>query len=126
MTETENPDTAPVDLPDGSYAIVELMGHQKMVGRVEEVEEFGIKMLKVEALFNGMLLDPVLQHPQALYRISPCSAQVAWDRQPRQAYYLPDALRARLTPAQLPPPSPTPTDYEDADYDDNYDDGIPI
>ena len=32
-------------LPEGQYAIVELMGHTTLVGRVTEIERFGTKML---------------------------------------------------------------------------------
>lgn len=43
-------------LPDGQYAIVELMGHSTLVGRVTEIERFGTKLLGIEALFAGQLL----------------------------------------------------------------------
>ena len=38
--------------PPGDYAIVELLGHTTLVGRITEVEKFGTKMLAIETLFK--------------------------------------------------------------------------
>ena len=47
-------------MPEGEYAIVEALGHRTLVGRVEEIERFGTKMLQVEPLFGDVMLGPVL------------------------------------------------------------------
>lgn len=92
-------------LPEGDYAIVELMGHTTLIGRVGEVEKFGTKMLAMEPLFNGVLLDVVFQGGSAIYRMTPCSREVAWARQPKHDYQLPAPIRAIVPPALLPAPS---------------------
>ena len=48
-------------LPPGDYAIVEIMGHRTIVGRVEEVERFGTKLIAIEPLLAGQLLPAVLK-----------------------------------------------------------------
>lgn len=91
-------------LPPGDYAIVELFGHTTLVGRMAEVERFGTKMLALEPLFRGELLTPVFHGGAAIYRLTPCSAQVAWSRQPRENYQLPPAIRSIVPEALLPAP----------------------
>lgn len=66
-------DTVSTALPEGQYAIVELMGHATLIGRVEEVDRFGIKMLQIEPIFAGQLLGPVLHAGGSIYRYTPCS-----------------------------------------------------
>lgn len=92
--------------PPGDYAIVEIMGHQTLVGRVAEVTRFGAAMLQIEPIFAGDLLPPVLQSGAAIYRLTPCAAAVAFARAPAatQTYALPAAIRATLPPALLAPP----------------------
>ena len=53
-------------LPDDQYAIVELMGHTTLVGRVTEIERFGAKL--IEVLFGGRLLPVILQGGASVYR----------------------------------------------------------
>ncbi len=105
--------------PPGEYAIVEILGHATLVGRIGEVERFGTKMLAIEPLFNDTLLDPVLHGGGSIYRLTPCSAAVAFAEQPRQAYQLPPAIRAVIPPALLEPPAPS------IDPDDDPDDDAP-
>ncbi len=91
----------PDDLPDGDYAIVEIMGHCTMVGRIAEVQRFGTSLCQIEPLFDGQMLEPVYQGGQSIYRLTPCSKEVAWDQQPRREYQLPSAVRARAQPLLL-------------------------
>lgn len=91
-------------LPEGEYAIVELFGHTTLVGRVAEVERFGAKMMALEPLFNGAMLPAVFHGGAAIYRLTPCSAEVAWKRHPREIYHLPPAIRAIVPLTALPPP----------------------
>jgi hypothetical protein len=102
--------------PPGDYAIVELFGHTTLVGRIAEVERFGTKMLAIEPLFDDTLLGVVFHGGAAIYRLTPCSAAVAYTRQPRQGYQLPPSIRAILPDALLEGPV---TDLEpEADLND--------
>ncbi len=96
--------------PPGDYAIVEIMGHQTLVGRVAEVTRFGAAMLQIEPIFAGRLLAPVLQSGAAIYRFTPCDADIAFARAPKenQRWALPDAIKATLPPDLLPAPATKP------------------
>jgi hypothetical protein len=100
MSETEQ--VGADQLPPGEYAIIELFGRQTMVGRITEVERFGAKMLALEPLFNGKLLPMLLQGGAAIYRLTPCSPQIAWAKQPMHVWQLPTTLQATLPPTALP------------------------
>ena len=109
-------------LADG---IDELMGHTTLVGRVTEIERFGTKMLGIEVLFSGQLLTPILQGGAAIYRFTPCSPETAWKAQRRDAWALPDPIRAIAPAALLPAPAPASSrsyDYEDDDQGGDDDD----
>jgi len=106
-------------LPDGEYAIVELLGHSTLVGRIYEIERFGTKMLAMEPLFRNTLLPAVYHGGGSIYRLTPCSKEVAWARHPQSSYQLPPAIQAIVPPDLLPPPvgfSPGVPEEED-DYD---------
>jgi len=90
--------------PEGEYAIVELFGHTTLVGRISEVERFGAKMLAIEPLFAGQMLDPVFHGGAAIYRLTPCSAATAHKQMPKQSYQLPPAILATVPPELLPAP----------------------
>ena len=121
------PPVAPWEaLPDGQYAIVELMGHTTLVGRVTEIERFGTKMMGIEVLFAGQLLPVILQGGAAIYRLTMCSPEAAWKKQhkPEHMWSLPDPIRAIVPVALLPAPAaPTqPYAYDDGDDDQRGDD----
>lgn len=106
--------------PPGEYAIVELFGHTTLVGRISEVERFGAKMMALEPLFQGQFLAPVLHGGAAIYRLTPCSAEVAFARAPRDAYHLPTAIRSIVPAALLEAPrSVVDGDAEDGDDEDH-------
>jgi hypothetical protein len=109
-------------ITDGEYAIVELFGHTTLVGRITEVERFGSKMLAIEPIFNGRLLDPVYNGGAAIYRLTPCSRQIAWERQHKETWSLPPSIKAVVPVELLPAPEPAPT-RSYADDDDEDDDG---
>ena len=109
MTDTE-------EYPPGEWAIVELFGHTTLVGRIEEVERFGSKMLAIEPLFKGELLPCVLCGGGAIYRLIPCSAAVAFAQQPREGYQLPLAIRA-IVPQTLLPAADSAGPFHDDDDD---------
>ena len=108
-------DTLPLDFPPGDYAIVELFGHQTLIGRVTEVDRFGTKMLALEPLFRGTLLPPVLHGGASIYRLTMCDAETAWRQQPKQEWSLPASIRATLPPLALSGPGDDALDVEDAD-----------
>lgn len=95
-------------LPAGEYAIVELFGHTKLVGKVEEIERFGTKMLAIQALFGGAMLPTVYYGGSSIYGMTPCSAEIAWAKQPRYEHSLPASLRAIVPPTLLEAPKPAP------------------
>lgn len=94
--------------PSGDYAIVEIMGHQTMVGRIEEVTRFGISMLQIEPIFAGNILPAILQGGAAIYRLTPCSAETAFRTAPKegQRWAVPEAVRTLLPPLALAKPDP--------------------
>lgn len=104
--------TTPEALPAGDYAIVEVMGHRTLIGRVEEIERFGTKLLQVEPLFAGKLLGPVLIGGASIYQFTMCSAEIAASRCPRSAWQLPASVRAVLPPDALPAPEAAEDDAE--------------
>ena len=93
-----------MDLPAGEYAIVEVLGHRTIIGRVEEIERFGTKLMKIEPLFNGQLLSAVLIGGASIYQFTPCSAETAEARQAKEEWQLPPSIRAVLPPELIPPP----------------------
>lgn len=123
MDDRERTETAATNLPPGDYAIVELFGHTTLVGRIAEVERFGTKMLAIEPLFNGALLPAVFYGGASIYGLTPCSAEIAAARAPRELYHLPVALRAVVPPAMLPPPEAV---LRWDDEDDEDDSGRPF
>lgn len=110
-------------LPEGEYAIVEVLGHRTMVGRISEVERFGTKLCAIEPLFAGELLPAVLVGGSSIYQLTPCSAEVAHARAPKERWQVPSSIAATLPPAALPAPA---TDDEPAPWEevDDDDDGI--
>jgi hypothetical protein len=103
-----NPEIVPSDLGPGEWAIVELFGHMTLVGRIQEIERFGSKMMAIDPLFNGNLLPTVFHGGASIYRLTPCDISVAWRRQPTRNYELPPAILATVPLALLPPIEPAP------------------
>ena len=92
------------DIPDGLYAIVECFGHQTLIGRVEEVERFGTKMLQIEAILRGELLPPRLVGGGAIYAMTMVDPAVAFTRAPTSDWQIPETLRHAIPASMLPPP----------------------
>src|SRR4051794_22454140 len=88
-------------LPAGDYAIVELLGHRTLIGRVTEVEQFGSKMLGIEPIYQGRLLAQVLHGGGSIYSFVRCTAEVAVSRSPKYLYQLPAAVVATMPPELL-------------------------
>lgn len=105
-------------IPDGDFAIVELFGRTTLVGRIAEIEQFGAKMLAIQPLFNGTELPVVLHGGSAIYRLTRCSREIAWAKQPKDDWSLPASIKAIIPPAALPAPTPLPERYRGNDDDD--------
>lgn len=115
--------------PDGEYAIVELFGHTTLVGRIAEVERFGTKMLVIEPIFAGEFLGPVFHGGAAIYRLTPCSAEIAFRQAPKenQQWSLPSSIRVTVPTPLLEKAEAIEAranDYDDdlSDFDDAADD----
>lgn len=115
MSETQKP----ISRPGGDYAIVELFGHTTLVGRIMEVERFGSKMLALEPIFRGELLPPVLHGGAAIYRLTPCSDEVAFSQAPTSTWSLPPAILVVVPPLLLAASDHQPTDADEGDADDD-------
>jgi hypothetical protein len=109
-------------IAEGEYAIVELFGHTTLVGRICEIERFGAKMLAIEPVFNGKLLDPIYHGGAAIYRLSPCSREIAWLRGHKESWQLPPAIRAIIPPDLLPAPSADDSHEEHSDEEFDFED----
>jgi hypothetical protein len=110
-------------LPEGTYAIVELMGHTTLVGRVTEVERFGTKLMGIEVLFGGQLLPVILQGGASVYRFTPCPPETAWKAQHQadRMWALPEPIRAIVPAALLPAPAePTTHRHDDRGDGDDF------
>lgn len=115
---TDDFDAASTPVPHtliGDFAIVELFGHQTLVGRIAEIERFGSKMLAIEPLHAGELRPVVYHGGDAIYRLTPCSAEVAWRRQSVSSWQLPPSIAATLPAALLDAPAPRDTYDNDDD-----------
>lgn len=102
-------------LPEGEYAIVEVLGHRTLIGRITEVERFGAKLMSIEALFGRELLPAVLISGASIYQFTPCAAEVAAARAPRKEWQLPSSIRAVLPPVALPALDVTYADWSPAE-----------
>ncbi|GGJ13993.1 hypothetical protein [Neoroseomonas lacus] len=113
--------------PAGDFAIVELFGHTTLIGRIAEVERFGAKMMALEPLFANELLPAVFHGGASIYRLTPCTAEVAFARQPREAWQLPAPIRCIVPAGLLPAPEPRGDIGADEDEEDVIGpDGFPL
>lgn len=84
------------DLPAGTYAVVEQLGHATLVGRVKQVEKFGAQFLQIEPLFQDWMLPEILLGGASLYRLTPCSRATAWNMRAKYRHELPTAVAAQV------------------------------
>ena len=109
--DTAEPTGAPAH-PAGEYAIVEVLGHRTIVGRISEVQRFGATLMAIEPIWQDELLSAVLVGGGSIYQLTPCSAAVAFELQPRQHYQLPPSVAVTV-------PKPPIAALERVDDDDD-------
>jgi hypothetical protein len=98
-----------------SWAVVELMGHVRMAGRLTEEERFGGKMGRLDVPGEEERWTTVYFTAASVYRITPCSEEAA------RAV----ALRSKPEPVhqwELPAPKRETDAYNDDDDVDDDDD----
>jgi hypothetical protein len=105
-------------MPEGEYAIVEILGHRTLVGRVTEVDRFSCKMLQIEPLFADLMLGPVLIGGSSIYQFTPCTAEIAFARRPKGHYALPASVLATVPAKALPNNSELPSFLAEIDKGD--------
>ncbi|OZA21397.1 MAG: hypothetical protein B7X90_01930 [Novosphingobium sp. 17-62-19] len=76
------------------YAVVEQLGHATLIGRVEQVERFGVQFLQIEPLFKDWMLPPILLGGASLYRFTPCTPATAWNMRAKYCHELPPSVCA--------------------------------
>lgn len=60
------------------WAVVELMGHTREVGRVSEVVQYGVTMMQLDAIVRGEAeLKTQYVGGSAIFRMTPCSEEAA-------------------------------------------------
>lgn len=105
------------------WAIVELMGHQKTAGLLSEVTLAGGAFLRLDVPKNGGGMYTQFLSPSAIYRITPCSEEIA--RVIVKRYAAPPVLPYELPtlpPGEKPSPATEETE-EDPFEDDPYNEG---
>jgi hypothetical protein len=88
--------------PQPFYALIELMGHARVVGLVSETKLAGAGFLQVEILDKeGKIAFQRFIAPQAVYQISPIGREMAielcgrWDQSRIETYDVPE-LREKI------------------------------
>lgn len=120
MASEQPTETEPAALPEGDYAIVEVLGHRTMIGRISEVERFGTKLCAIEPIFEGKLLPAVLIGGSSIYQLTQCSAEVALAKAPKERWQMPASIVATLPPAALPAPAEPSADWDQPDEYERY------
>lgn len=112
-----------------TWAIVEIMGHQKFAGFLTEETIAGSGMLRLDVPeFPPLKGFTRYFNTASVYSITPTSEELArqvgegLQRQPMSLYELPDELRAKLRQARLTHVECGPSDDVSADDDDEPDD----
>lgn len=106
------PGTAGIEAPPAEWALVEIFGHRRHYGRIEEVERFGAKMLRVdEPTEDQKVFTTHFYGGASIFSMTPCTEEAArkW-----HARYAP----ASIKPQSLLPPSDDPAD--DVDDEDRF------
>lgn len=111
-----------VSPPPDQYAVVEIFGHRRHVGRILEEERFGAKMLRVDVPNDGDFANGFVSHYYgggSIFGLTPTTLDVV------QRY---NRGRNAEPPAglYLPPPERAATDVTDRSGEGDDDDDCPI
>lgn len=99
------------------WAIVELMGHRVIAGKVSEASQYGAAMLRVDVPGrDGGLAITQFYGGNAIYALTPCDEDMA-QQTLRRRYDLPEPVRLALPEPTSAPDMPgvgtaRPDDYE--------------
>lgn len=111
-----------------SWAILELMGHRRRAGLVEEVELGGAKMLRIDIPIGADKTITEFYGGSSVYGLRPCSEEMArdvasdtlGDEMPvRPAYYAEREARKRLQPPERREDDDADEPFTDDGEDDN-------
>jgi hypothetical protein len=104
------------------WAVVEIMGHVRIAGRVREETQFGAAMIRVDVpAVDGHPAFTRYYHPQALYSLCPCDETTALSvakherHPPIERWQMPILTR----PAALASGHTGDDDHQDDDFDDD-------
>ena len=97
------------------WAIVELMGHRSLAGRIQEVTRFGAQMLRVDRPFDDGSWSTTFHGGVSIYQVTPCTEAVAretlrYASDPRPVAPLAHRIEA---PRQAPAPAHVFDDLDD-------------
>ena len=93
-------------MSESSWAVVELLGHVRIAGRVSEEERFGTKLGRIDVpQLDGGFVTQYFSG-SSLYRMTPCTEEVAravagrCDREPAYAWDVRRALGLQATASE--------------------------
>ncbi len=112
------------DAPAEVWAVVELMGHVKLAGRLTEEEKFGVKMGRLDIPAEGGFVTQLFGGA-SVYRITIVTEAVARqvNRSTSPAPVSPWDFPKQLTHANDEPRTGHVEGYPDDDDEEEYDDG---
>ena len=107
--------------PFSGWVLVELMGHRRRAGQVREVEQFGVRQLRVDIPVDTELgFVSEYYGGAAIYGVHPCTEDVA----SAYAKSIGDPRPVAPVSFRLPAPEPAATDGEIASFDLQEDDDV--
>jgi len=110
--------TAPLPPPAEEYAVVEVFGHRRHVGRIMEVERFGAKLLRIDVPTDGDFEKGYVTHLYGGTAIFSCTgtdlASVIEANKP----WMPSARNKALTARQGIGDDSSPEDDDPDDFPD--------
>ncbi len=111
-----------------SWAIVELMGHVKMAGRLTEEERFGSKLGRLDIPGHDGAWSAVYFNGASVYRLTPCTEEaariVAKRAQPEPVHQWEIPKQIEVSPSRKRELDDDPEDARDADLEDDDDERI--
>jgi hypothetical protein len=126
---------ATTEKPADRYAKLELFGHQTLVGRVSEVEQFGGKMGRIDCPNGDGTETTILFRPESVYRLTYVTAGAVaaladlHAPEPVNPWDLPDevklAMRAARQKEAAGPPALRPAATDPIDAEIPFDTGYP-